>query len=422
MTAISYPDCRASSPNGRFTLEARSPHNGTIPHRNGRPASPDEFPFKYRDHQSEFRYRLLRGGRSRPVWERWQPATEDSPHEVVVSDDGWAVLRTHGFCPDVIAISPDGREVVRARIWYADNPDLRRGPPSTHVWRPATIDFTTAGVYWTSHSWRYFVPVAGRPHFVWRPWDGRRLVIDLDRAFVFPDDQPLLEGLERVLVEAERAGVTELLAGLAPRMTEIATRLGPGAGEPAEDDPLLEPLRQVKAALHLVGVHRVVECLPFLRAWEEIDCRSVSTGTAALPDHWLEVQNFRPILQHALRLMGEEPAGFAPYYFTHHARGRLPVPERLTDRRARAARLTPGMAPEQVLRLVGAPDHVRRDSHQVGRRYVWSETWDYDFRGRAHWLTVRVTWDEEPVRMTGLKQLPPDHLLTAGREAEILHW
>lgn len=127
MTAIYYGDCRATSPNGAFTLEARSPHNGTIPHRNGRPASPDEFAAKYREHQSHFRYQLLTGGSL--VWERWQPGNEDSPREVVVSDDGWGILRTHGFCPDVIAVSPDGREVVRARIWYADNPDLKRGPP-----------------------------------------------------------------------------------------------------------------------------------------------------------------------------------------------------------------------------------------------------------------------------------------------------
>jgi hypothetical protein len=36
MTAIYYPDCEATSDNGRYTLEARSPHNGTIPYRGGR--------------------------------------------------------------------------------------------------------------------------------------------------------------------------------------------------------------------------------------------------------------------------------------------------------------------------------------------------------------------------------------------------
>src|SRR5262245_55212330 len=59
MTAISYPDCTATSPNGKFTLEARSPDNGTINHRNGRSPSENDFAFKYRQHQDEFRYRLI---------------------------------------------------------------------------------------------------------------------------------------------------------------------------------------------------------------------------------------------------------------------------------------------------------------------------------------------------------------------------
>jgi hypothetical protein len=60
ITAIFYPDCEATSDGGRFGWEARSPHNGTIPHRDGRPASEAEFGFKYREHQSEFRYGTAR--------------------------------------------------------------------------------------------------------------------------------------------------------------------------------------------------------------------------------------------------------------------------------------------------------------------------------------------------------------------------
>ncbi|HYT89620.1 MAG TPA: hypothetical protein VEL76_13015, partial [Gemmataceae bacterium] len=128
MTAIFYPDCQATSPTGKFTLEARSPHNGTIKHRDGRPPSEDEFGFTYRQHQSEFRYRLVENP-PRPflarlfrkqggpvVWERWQSREEDSPHELVVSDDGWSVIRTHGFRPEVIAVAPTGVDVVRVRI------------------------------------------------------------------------------------------------------------------------------------------------------------------------------------------------------------------------------------------------------------------------------------------------------------------
>lgn len=127
MTAIFYPDCEVASANGRFVLEARSPHNGTINYRNGKPPSEDEFPFKYREHQSGFRYRLfgrhrtsflrrLVGANQAVVWERWQEKTEDSPGELVVSDEGWSILRTHGFHPEVIVVSPEGADVLRVYI------------------------------------------------------------------------------------------------------------------------------------------------------------------------------------------------------------------------------------------------------------------------------------------------------------------
>src|SRR4051794_3919560 len=128
MTAIFYPDCEATSPNGKFRLEARSPHNGMINHQDGRTPSEDEYAFKYRDYQRDFRYQLVdttstslasqlfgkKGGHV--VWERWQERREDSPHELIVSDEGWSILRTHGFNPELIAVSPEGRDVVRVRI------------------------------------------------------------------------------------------------------------------------------------------------------------------------------------------------------------------------------------------------------------------------------------------------------------------
>jgi len=53
MTAISYRDCEATSPGGRFTLEARSPHNGSIPYRNGRWPSEDEFELSIPDEEAK---------------------------------------------------------------------------------------------------------------------------------------------------------------------------------------------------------------------------------------------------------------------------------------------------------------------------------------------------------------------------------
>src|SRR5205085_10776486 len=119
-------DCRAVSSGGNFVLEARSPHNRTINHREGRPVADEEFAYKYGSFQREFRYRLLAGpgdplaaagNRSgRVLWERWQGDREDSPRELIVGDDGWSAIRTHGFRPEVILVSPAGGDTVRVRV------------------------------------------------------------------------------------------------------------------------------------------------------------------------------------------------------------------------------------------------------------------------------------------------------------------
>src|SRR5436190_1170914 len=168
MTAIIYPDLRACSFDGSFTLEARSPHNGSIPHRDGRLPSDDEFPFKYRQHQREFRYQLLDHRNEGPpllVWERWQDSSaEDSPHELVVSDEGWSIIRTHGFRPEVIAVSPSGAGVLRVRI-TSRSPIEREVEGASCTWSTAGLALSTAGSFWTDHSWRYFVEYDERPHF-----------------------------------------------------------------------------------------------------------------------------------------------------------------------------------------------------------------------------------------------------------------
>ena len=177
MTAIYYPDDEATAPGGRFTLEARSPDNGTIPRRDGTFPPPDDFRFQYREHQRGFRYRLRDNQADRILWERWQPRGEDSPHQLQVSDGGWSVVRTHGFEPEVIAIGPGGAESIRVKIMDEDDDDPRPGVP----WHPDTLAGTTAGNFWAGDSWPYFFEHRERPWFGWRTAWGRRLVLDLGR-------------------------------------------------------------------------------------------------------------------------------------------------------------------------------------------------------------------------------------------------
>src|SRR5262249_12830805 len=152
------------------------------------------------------------------------------------------------------------------------------------------------------------------------------------------------------------------------------------------------------------------------------DCPSMSTGSTAMGDWWLEVQYFRPIIHHSLRLLGEEPLGFPAYHFRDNNYHRFPVPERVSERQARVRLLNRQMSAEQVLEMLGSLDHIKRKSHKVGNIYCWIEDWEYDFRLAAEWITLRITWKEERRKglMTGIEEVPPYWLQSDERESEIL--
>lgn len=441
MTAIFYPDCRAGSPDGRFILDARSPHNGTIPHRDGRPAA-DEYPFRYRKEQREFRYRLMsipggaaaatvfgRGGvGGRVVWERWQATGEDSPHELVVADnDGWSVIRTHGYSPEVIAVDPAGRDAVRVRVLGPirradDDGSAEAGAagdtatlPTRCSWRARHLPWSSGGAIWTEHSWRYFFRVHGRPYFAWRTYWGQRLVIDLAAA-ALALEEALRDGeVAHAMDGKERDDVVGLLSALSGRWDDVRrllARRDADADEANDDDRrLADDLRRATAALHLAGVHRIAACVPFLRRWEAVEYLRHSTSSAALGlQGSVGVQYFRPIAQHALRLLGEEPQAYPSYHFTPRDGGRLPTHEGRAGRRERLAGLDQSLSAADVLLRVGPPDHVRKRSHPVGTLFRWTEEWEYDIPGdgeKGGGVTVRITGAEgrRTARITAVEEL-----------------
>jgi hypothetical protein len=251
------------------------------------------------------------------------------------------------------------------------------------------------------------------------------LVIDLKNAALLGDEEQQNGVIGLAMRDAETQGACTLLSDLAAQTTEIQRLLARRRKDRDSETqhPLLEKLRHATSAIHLAGVHRAASCIPLLRRLEEIDCPSYSIGSTAM-DYWsVEAQYFRPILHHTLRLLGEEPQGYAAYHFTN-ASGRFPVPERLTGRRERAVGLNLSMDAEQVLRLLGSPDHVRRESHKVGSRYRWTENWEYDFRVDDQWITLRITWEEDnrKGRIARFEEIPPSWLHTDQREVDILQF
>lgn len=442
MTAIFYPDCEDSSPNGRFTLEARSPHNGTINHRDGRPPSEDEYGFKYRDHQDHFRYQLIDthaaalsdSSTRHVIWERWQNQDEDSPHEVVVSDEGWSVIRTHGFRPEVLVVSPEGRDIIRVEIKSPnegdaedlDDDEEEPSVPAANVqaWRAVRLQYSTAGMWWSEHSWRYFFRLGDARYFVWRTSWGQKLVIDLGRANILSEAEQMAPAISDAMREEEIQGATSLLAEMAEKMPEIQQLLKNRDSDSEQKNPLLGKLRRVTSAIHLIGVHRVIEAVELLRPWEPIDYPRYSTSSPGMSDGWsVKSQFFRPILHHSLRLLGKEPQGYPAFNFIKD-RNRFPLPEFVPDRRDRAFMLTQSMDAKGILQLLGSPDHVRKEAHQVGKRnyYRWTEDWDYDFLVDGQWLTLRIAWEEgEPTgRIAQIREMPSPWLDSDEREEDIL--
>jgi hypothetical protein len=356
----------------------------------------------------------------------------------VVSDEGWSILRTHGFKPELLAVSPEGKDVIRVRIGGpkdedaqeedADEAEAERRPQrgNTCLWRAAHLQFTTAGYFWTAHSWRYFFRVNKVNYFAWRPSWGQRLVIDLTNAALLGEEEQEGAALSLAMREAETQVACDLLSDLAGQIPEIQRLLARRRedSDAETQNPLLEKLRHATAAIHLAGVHRAARCVPLLRRFEEIDCVSYSTSSTAMGYGWsVEAQYFRPILHHTLRLLGEEPQGYAAYHFTNEG-GRFPVPEGVDGRCERAATLNLSMDAEQVLRLLGSPDHVRRESHPAGKIYRWTEDWEYDFRVNEKWMTLRITWEQDnrKGRIARFEEVPSPWLHSERREADILRF
>jgi hypothetical protein len=283
------------------------------------------------------------------------------------------------------------------------------------------LAFTTAGYFWTSYSWTHFLELDGRTYFAWRASWGQRLVIDLEAHRKLSEIEQAEPVMATKLASNEIAGVRKLLEELSPVMGQVRDLLG-SRSESMKAHPLFDKLSSVASAIHLVGFHRIRECIPFLREWEEVDYPSYMTGSTAMSDRWLEAQAFRPLIHHALRRLDEEPAGFPTYHFRVHDKERLPIPERIPDRYDRAQEIDRGMSAVEVLQRIGSPDHVTRESHKEGKFYRWTERWEYDFLLESGWVTKRITWEEHKKagRIIEIEQAPSEWLLTNEREADIL--
>jgi len=178
-TDLYFGDLEKVSPNGRYWLTARSPDNAG--------------PARSKPFQSDFVYVMRDTVAKRVLWTKKQPgrrasglSDEGSPVNLLVLDDGWAILWLRGY--ELIAVSPRGEETAKISILY---------DAFSEEERKAHIDWTTAGPMWDS-SYHYCASYRGSPYFVvctaWR----HRVIFDMARGQLVVDAGPIKEVLNRV--------------------------------------------------------------------------------------------------------------------------------------------------------------------------------------------------------------------------------
>lgn len=370
VTAIHYPDLVVTSPGGRCRLEARSPDNA------GRDPGGNHQRVIWGGYQKNFVYAVSRVADGATLWRR-ELRGEMSPVAAWVHDDGWAVVVTlHVFFSHLLVLSPEGDRVARFDVCN----DLLKG-------HERELNAGSAGPWWHAGGFAYFVELDGRPHWAILTLYGRRVVIDLATARRGDASSPAFDRHER-----------EWALG---RLREAADAVPLGR----ESMPR-RALQGARTACRLAGELRLREAAPLLQAIEPCDLGGIGCGGPVLQDPngggvrlRMKAHALRQSAQLALRMLGVEPEGYAPYALrTAAEEGRpstpIAAPERLPDRDRRAEAVTPGWETRAVIDHLGAPDHA-----SYGR-------WEYELSLEAA-RTLRVEWSDDLTRVEEVTHVRP---------------
>lgn len=358
-----YADREATSANSRLIVEAKSPDNAT-----GR----------FKPWQASFEY-VCRDAKSGMVlWTRRQKMglpdrrlglrlpEETSPIGLFVDDSAWTVILHADY--RLTAVDPVGADRWTFEV-------LEDGLTDTE--RTEHVHVTTAGPLWTGLSEWYFLEGGGEPKFVIRPWWGRRIVIDLASGKLINASPPVLADCEHVERRIAMDSLDEALAEL--------------------ND---ENHGRYLTAAFLAGKLEMKEAIPALRRLEESEYQGSSVLASGdvlrrpgrvMLDEWSEF-TARRIAQLSLRRLGERPRPFPGTELLKFTRdGEAAEPYQPTpregDRSLNATLVKPGMSPEDVVGLIGAPD------------FNDESVWHFEMDAAAPY-TLTILWKQGRVERT----------------------
>ncbi|MEM7229362.1 MAG: hypothetical protein AAF432_11175 [Planctomycetota bacterium] len=346
-----YFDTSATSPNGRYVLEATSPDNAGE---------------KRRPFARNFTYTLIDTQDGSVLWTRRQAKNEQSPVSLFLDDQRHVLICTSG--DNMYVLNPaDGRIDVSLNLiqkFSADEQDK-------FVLR------TTAGRMWAGRSRWSFLSHEGSTYFVVRAWWDRRVIINVSESVTVsrPDDD-LVEACDA----ADRAYVLETLE-IASNQIDLPERKSDYSTRSA-----------VATAVHLAGRMSIRDAIPFLRVLEASEEVGSAGGSFDIHNRYavgainpfdLTTMGLRREVHLALRRLGEKPTPLPCTKFrakAEHGLGSFVTPPPLPAPRAeRVECIEAGMIAMEVLTCVGAPDFVNFNE----------QAWEYDMDAETP-FTLRV--------------------------------
>ncbi|QJE94925.1 hypothetical protein [Luteolibacter luteus] len=355
-TDLFFPDQKAVSENGLYRIEARSPEN-----RNAR---------KRVAFARSFAYQLIETKSGKTLWNFQAGPHDPSCSGLHVDNDGWTVIED--AWGGLSFFSPKGEKTGRLDI-------IEKGMTARE--RRDRIQHSTAGPMWEGFSLWYFLKIDGRRLFVIRPWWGRQIIADVTEGSWIDAGKPVKE----VCIAYERQWTTEALF----QSVETLDKWNNGCCAP-------EAHVATKAAF-LAGKLGMVDAIPMLRKLQDsVYVGNSSSGTSNYepavggidPANWTQF-TMRQVVHQSLRRLGEAPLPYPCIQFgVKAAEGRtkrkLPPADSKQPRDENVASVQKGMKPEEVVRLIGAPDFKEQDE------------WAYDI-DRPKPFRLTLTWDKEGV-------------------------
>ena len=246
---------------------------------------------------------------------------------------------------------------------------------------------TEDGEPWAENCFPSFFSIASRPFFALRTYWGDTKIFDLERGqeLRFGTDEYALaySGAEI----RERSQVATYLEKLDRFRNAMATEV---------EWQLIEKshgyeLRFAKVALRLVGLHRMKDCIEYLRAWERVEYYESGVSLISTGNTWSATRpKYRAVVRHSLKLLDHVPTELPMFRFGFKFdEPTFPVANRSAEDVERIHRLKSLRSPEEIIKFVGSPDHISDRQFPLAGAGP-HELWEFDFREKGEWKTATV--------------------------------